>query len=68
MYATNELRAGAGIRILQVWMGHKDVASTMRSLKAGYGKDLLATVSVAFAIVTCVEERIPQERGSPARR
>ena len=50
-YATNQLRAGTDIRTLQVWMGHKDLASTMRYLKAGHGKDLLEKVDAAFAVV-----------------
>ena len=60
-YATNQLRAGTDIRALQVWMGHKDLASTMRYLKAGYGKDLLAKVNEAFALVTRFGGRSPQE-------
>ena len=65
-YATNQLRAGTDIRTLQVWMGHKDLASTMRYLKAGYGKDLLARVNQAFAVVTGVEEQRSQERSTSA--
>src|SRR6266851_1803183 len=49
-YATNVLRALNDMRTLQVWMGHKDLASTMRYLKAGYGKDLLEKVNAAFAV------------------
>ncbi len=55
-YATNQLRTGTDIRTLQVWMGHKDLASTMRYLKAGYGKDLLAKVNAAFEVIKRVEE------------
>ena len=50
-YATNQLRAGTDIRTLQVWMGHKDLASTMRYLKAGHGKDLLERVNAAFDVI-----------------
>jgi hypothetical protein len=32
-------------------MGHKDLPSTMRYLKAGYGKDLLTKVNAAFEVV-----------------
>ncbi|HKV79984.1 MAG TPA: site-specific integrase [Candidatus Sulfotelmatobacter sp.] len=60
-YATNQLRVGTDIRTLQVWMGHKDLASTMRYLKAGYGKDMLARVNQAFAIVTGIEAQTSQE-------
>jgi hypothetical protein len=31
-------------------MGHKDLSSTMRYLKAGHGKDLLEKVNAAFAV------------------
>ncbi len=54
-YATNQLRAGTDIRTLQVWMGHKDLASTMRYLKAGHGKDLLEKVDAAFAVVAGIQ-------------
>ncbi len=50
-YATNQLRAGTDIRTLQVWMGHKDLGSTMRYLKAGHGKDLLERVNTAFDVI-----------------
>ena len=50
-YATNQLRAGTDIRTLQVWLGHKDLASTMRYLKAGHGKDLLERVNAAFDVI-----------------
>jgi hypothetical protein len=36
-------------------MGHKDLASTMRYLKAGFGKDLLARVNAAFQIIAPLE-------------
>jgi len=32
-------------------MGHKDLASTMRYLKAGHGKDLLERVNAAFDVI-----------------
>jgi len=60
------LRAGTDIRTLQVWMGHKDLASTMRYLKAGYGKDLLAKVNEAFALVTRHEGQGSQEGNTSA--
>jgi len=53
-YATNQLRTGTDIRTLQIWMGHKDLASTMRYLKAGFGKDLLAKVNAAFEVVAAL--------------
>jgi hypothetical protein len=36
-------------------MGHKDLASTMRYLKAGHGKDLLEKVNAAFAVVAGID-------------
>jgi integrase/recombinase XerD len=65
-YATNQLRAGTDIRTLQVWMGHKDLASTMRYLKAGYGKDLLAKVNAAFEVIKQVEEPGPGKEHTSA--
>ena len=56
-YATNQLRAGTDIRTLQVWMGHKDLASTMRYLKAGHGKDLLERVNAAFDVIAGMDRR-----------
>jgi hypothetical protein len=37
-------------------MGHKDLASTMRYLKAGYGKDLLGRMNEAFRVVAGIED------------
>lgn len=50
-YATNQLRAGTDIRTLQVWMGHKDLASTMRYLQAGQGKEQQERVDAAFDVI-----------------
>ena len=54
-YATNQLRAGTDIRTLQVWMGHKDLASTMRYLQAGQGKEQQERVDAAFDVITGVD-------------
>jgi integrase/recombinase XerD len=51
-YATNQLRAGTDIRTLQVWLGHKDLASTMRYLQAGHGSEQQERVDAAFAVIT----------------
>jgi integrase len=53
-YATNQLRAGTDIRTLQVWMGHKDLASTMRYLQAGQGKEQQERVDAAFDVIAGV--------------
>jgi len=37
--------------IFRPYPGHKDLASTMRYLKAGYGKDLLDRVNVALEVI-----------------
>jgi integrase/recombinase XerD len=63
-FATTHLCSGTDIRTLQVWMGHKDLASTMRYLKAGYGKDLLARVNAAFAAVIHYDEPAKEERNT----
>jgi integrase/recombinase XerD len=55
-YATNQLRAGTDIRTLQIWMGHKDLGSTMRYLKAGHGKDLLERVNTAFDVIAGMDK------------
>ncbi len=54
-YATNQLRAGTDIRTLQVWMGHKDLASTMRYLQAGQGKEQQERVDAAFDVIAGVD-------------
>jgi integrase/recombinase XerD len=59
-YATNQLRAGTDIRTLQVWMGHKDLGSTMRYLKAGHWKDLLERVNSAITVIAGLD--MPRER------
>jgi len=42
------LQAGVDIRTVQQWMGHKDLASTMRYLKPARGKGILEKVNTTF--------------------
>ena len=47
-FATMHLQAGVDIRTVQQWMGHKDLASTMRYLKPARGKGILEKVNTTF--------------------
>lgn len=47
-FATMHLQAGVDIRTVQQWMGHKDLASTMRYLKPARGKGILEKVNRTF--------------------
>jgi integrase/recombinase XerD len=49
-FATMHLQAGVDIRTVQQWMGHKDLASTMRYLKPARGKGVLEKVNNTFGI------------------
>jgi len=40
-FAIAHLQAGVDLRTVQQWMGHKDLASTMRYLKYARGKGVL---------------------------
>jgi integrase len=44
-FATEHLRHGIDIRTLQLWMGHRDIQSTMVYLKAVHSKDALSKVN-----------------------
>ena len=44
-FATEHLRHGVDIRTLQIWMGHRDIKSTMVYLKGIQNKDALAKVN-----------------------
>ena len=47
-FATKHLRNGVDLRTVQAWMGHKDLASTMRYLQPARGKDVLDKVNNTF--------------------
>lgn len=44
-FATEHLRHGVDIRTLQIWLGHRDIKSTMVYLKGVQSKDALAKVN-----------------------
>lgn len=44
-FATEHLRHGVDIRTLQIWLGHRDIQSTMVYLKGVQSKDALAKVN-----------------------
>lgn len=44
-FATEHLRHGIDIRTLQMWMGHRDIKSTMVYLKGVHSKDALVKVN-----------------------
>jgi integrase len=48
-FATMHLQAGVDLRTVQLWMGHKDLASTMRYLKPARGKGVREKVNATFA-------------------
>jgi len=48
-FATKHLQAGVDLRTVQLWLGHKDLESTMRYLKPARGKEVLTKVNATFA-------------------
>jgi integrase len=48
-FATMHLRAGVDLRTVQVWLGHRDLESTMRYLKPARGKGVREKVNATFA-------------------
>jgi len=48
-FATKHLQAGDDLRTVQMWLGHKDMESTMRYLKPARGKGVRAKVNATFA-------------------
>jgi integrase/recombinase XerD len=48
-FATKHLQAGVDLRTVQMWLGHKDMESTMRYLKPARGKGVRAKVNATFA-------------------
>jgi len=47
-FATKHLQAGVDLRTVQLWLGHKDLESTMRYLKPARGKGIRDTVNRTF--------------------
>jgi integrase len=48
-FATKHLQAGVDLRTVQMWLGHKDLESTMRYLKPARGKGVREKVNATFA-------------------
>ena len=48
-FATKHLQAGVDLRTVQLWLGHKDLESTMRYLKPARGKEIRSKVDLTFA-------------------
>jgi integrase len=48
-FATKHLQAGVDLRTVQLWLGHKDLESTMRYLKPARGKGVRDKVNATFA-------------------
>jgi integrase/recombinase XerD len=48
-FATKHLRSGVDLASVQSWLGHKNLASTMRYLQPARGKDVLRKVNSTFA-------------------
>ena len=48
-FATKHLQAGVDLRTVQLWLGHKDMESTMRYLKPARGKGIREKVNATFA-------------------
>src|SRR6266571_3096345 len=47
-FATKHLQAGVDLRTVQLWLGHKDLESTMRYLKPARGKGIRLKVNATF--------------------
>jgi integrase/recombinase XerD len=48
-FATKHLQAGVDLRTVQMWLGHKDLESTMRYLKPARRKGIREKVNATFA-------------------
>jgi integrase/recombinase XerD len=48
-FATKHLQAGVDLRTVQLWLGHKDLESTMRYLKPSRGQRVREKVNNTFA-------------------
>ncbi len=60
-FATKHLRNGVDLRTVQAWMGHKDLASTMRYLQPARGKDVLDKVNNTFG---ALKPSLVKQRGA----
>ena len=59
-YATMHLQSGVDLRTVQSWMGHKDLASTMRYLKPSRGKGAQERANLTFAPIGAEKEGGPR--------
>ncbi len=48
-FATHALQGGVDLRTVQAWMGHIDLASTMRYLRPARGQKVQAQVEALWA-------------------
>jgi integrase/recombinase XerD len=48
-FATHALQGGIDLRTMQSWMGHTDLASTMRYLRPARGEKVQAQVEALWA-------------------
>jgi integrase len=46
-FATRHLRSGSDLKTVQKWLGHSDLASTMRYLRAAEGPEVRERVEAA---------------------
>jgi integrase len=60
-FATMHLQAGVDLRTVQSWLGHKDLASTMRYLKPARGKEVRARFNQTFAGLSEKLQIVPPE-------
>jgi hypothetical protein len=60
-FATMHLQAGVDLRTVQSWLGHKDLASTVRFLKPARGKEVRARFNQTFAGLSEKLQIVPPE-------
>ena len=59
-FATMHLQAGVDLRTVQSWLGHKDLASTMRYLKPARGREVRERFNRTFTELSAKPRPIPQ--------
>ena len=59
-FATMHLQAGVDLRTVQAWLGHKDLASTMRYLKPARGREVRERFNRTFTELSAKPRPIPQ--------